>query len=127
MLDNNALVEIGEAFTLKNVLSKNKGILSEITAKHVVLNELPPKLLTLIDDDDENAKSEFNYEVNNEKLSRVGESQLKKQIYQDVSLNLSTLLKDPSFKTSYGKYYFLICILKFLSNILNIFRLIAAG
>lgn len=39
--------------TLKNILQKGNGILTEIVAKHIVLNEIPPKLLELIDFDED--------------------------------------------------------------------------
>ena len=35
--------------TLKNILQKGNGILTEIVAKHIVLNEIKPRLLQVID------------------------------------------------------------------------------
>lgn len=40
-------------FTLKNVLLKGNGILTEIVAKHIVINKIPPKLLQAIDMNEE--------------------------------------------------------------------------
>jgi hypothetical protein len=36
------------SINLKSTFSKGKGVLSEIVAKHIVLNEFPPKILTFI-------------------------------------------------------------------------------
>ena len=35
--------------SLKTILSRGKGVLSEILAKHIIACELPPKLLTFIE------------------------------------------------------------------------------
>jgi len=42
-----------KSFNLKTTLTKSKGYLSDLIAKHVVLNNYPPKLLTFIDTTDE--------------------------------------------------------------------------
>lgn len=55
----NLLLTIGnkkidtDSINLRSILSKGNGVLSEILAKHVVLNEFPPLLLTLIDTSDQ--------------------------------------------------------------------------
>lgn len=38
---------------IRSILTKNKGILSELVAQHIVLNQIPPKLLSIFDDEDE--------------------------------------------------------------------------
>jgi hypothetical protein len=35
--------------TLKNILQKGNGILTEIVSKYIVHNEIPPKLLEIVD------------------------------------------------------------------------------
>lgn len=83
------LIEPG-LFSLKGILSKNKGILSEITARHVVINELPAKLLTLLDDDDK-------------ETTDIAQSSAKSKIIDDASVDLSVILADNYYKTFYGK------------------------
>ena len=40
--------------TIRSILSRgNKGVLSELVAQHIVLNEYPAKLLSIFDDEDE--------------------------------------------------------------------------
>ena len=56
---------------------KGKGVLSELFARHTVLNQFPPKLITHIDTEEE---SEFN---------------------EDIEENIDNLLKN----TDYNDYY----------------------
>ena len=40
--------------TIRSILSRgNKGVLSELVAQHIVVNEYPAKLLSIFDDEDE--------------------------------------------------------------------------
>ncbi len=45
------------SFNLKYIVTKGKGIFSELLAKHCVQNEFAPKLLTLIESIDESDTS----------------------------------------------------------------------
>jgi len=78
-LDNCDLME----FNLKNVLTKGKGILSEIVAKHIVLNKYPAKLLNFIEEEQEDEE----FQSLEEKADR--QEELK-------------LLKEPEYKEFYG-------------------------
>ena len=79
VLDNNDLME----FNLKNVLIKGKGILSEIVARHIVLNKYPAKLLNVIEEEQED--EEF--------------QSLEEQADRQEELKL---LKEPDYKEFYG-------------------------
>ena len=46
-------------FNVKNILQRGKGIFSEIVGKHIIQNNLPPILLTTIDQEDERQMSVF--------------------------------------------------------------------
>jgi hypothetical protein len=68
---------------LKNVLAKGKGILSEIVAKHIVLNRYPAKLLNVIEEEQEDEE----FQSLEEHADR--QEELK-------------LLKEPNYKEFYG-------------------------
>jgi hypothetical protein len=80
-------------FNIKNLLSKNKGILSEITAKHIILNDYPPTLLTELELDE---KHDYRTEKQNE-------SQTRKININENSMDLKTLMADQNYSKFYGK------------------------
>lgn len=47
-------------FNIRNILNKGKGIFSELTSKHIVLNGYPPRLMNIIDIETDETK------INNE-------------------------------------------------------------
>lgn len=47
-------------FNIRNLLYKGKGIFSELTSKHIVLNQYPPRLMNIIDQETDET------EINNE-------------------------------------------------------------
>lgn len=49
---------------MKTILPKSKGYLSDFLAKHIVLNEFPPLLLTFIDTDEQSEDSKEGTETN---------------------------------------------------------------
>lgn len=82
-------------FSIKNILAKGKGILSELTSKHVVLNEISSKLLNIIDEDE-----------NDEEINKNESSKIDKE-------NGKILLKYEANREFYGftqsfKYFFTI-------------------
>lgn len=70
---------------LKNIISKGKGIVSELVAQHIVYNQYPPKLLSLFDDEDE-----------------IGE--ITKDEIKNIREEYASLMKDESYKEFYGDY-----------------------
>jgi hypothetical protein len=70
---------------LKNIISKGKGIVSELVAQHIVHNQYPPKLLSLFDDEDE-----------------IGE--ITKDEIKNIREEYASLMKDESYKEFYGDY-----------------------
>ena len=88
-----------EWFTLKNILSKSKGILTEILAKHCVLNELSPKLLNTIDLNDEDLAGSDKVEAGPNKMSDTDKEEA--QIRKDNLL----LLENEANKEFYGEFW----------------------
>jgi hypothetical protein len=75
-------------FTIRNLLRKGRGILSEITAYHVTMNDIPPKLLTVLGLDE---KSESCLETQSKNTNDVDES----------NIELKILLNDSYYKGIY--------------------------
>ncbi len=75
------------SITLKSTFSKGKGVLSEIVAKHIVLNEFPPKILTFI--------------TPTLKLSDTPEDDQENQSEMNIDNNPNILLKDKTLKKFY--------------------------
>lgn len=67
--------------TIKNIINKGKGFISEIVSRHIVLNEFSPKLMSLIDN-----------EENDE------------EIIKDQKVETDLLLKNEVFKEFYGNH-----------------------
>lgn len=74
------------SINLRNILSKGKGVLSELLAKHIILNEIPPKLLNFIEEEDE-AGEDVAPEKEDPKIL------LKDDIFNDFYSKYSTYLK----------------------------------
>ena len=99
ILDNAQLLDLGSAsFNLRAVLNKGKGVLSEITAKHVILNEFQPKLLTVYDEDEDNNDKVSGLE---EDKKSTNESSQFKITFQEASVDFSVILKDSHSKEFY--------------------------
>ena len=80
--------ELGENdfLNIRSILTKNKGVLSELVAQHVVLNQIPPKLLSIFDDEDE--------------MGEITRDEIKSSREEYASL-----LNDQSLKEFYGKLF----------------------
>lgn len=85
MCGQKSIQELGENgfLSLRNILTKNKGILSELVAEHIVLNQYPPKLLSIFDDEDE--------------IGEITRDEIKSSREDYMSL-----LKDSDLKKFYG-------------------------
>lgn len=70
------------SYSLKTILKKSKGFLSDFLAKHIVLNEYPPKLLTIIDDDEEDENG-----IKTGGISLLQDERFK-EFYSKLTLNL---------------------------------------
>lgn len=70
-------------YNIKKILAKGKGIVSELVAKHAVLNEFAPKLLSILEED-----TEFD--------------EITKDGIRDHNQELIAILNDPVHKQFYG-------------------------
>lgn len=70
-------------FNLKSILLKGKGIFSELSARHIVLNEFPAKLLSIIDTDEDKTQTDDTNKI-------------------DDTEDASYLLKDENYLEFYG-------------------------
>ena len=82
------VLEIPEisSFNLRNILARGKGAFSELLAHNVIQNDISPKLLNILDEDDEEVM-----EV------KADEEQMGEE--------LKVLLKDKKSKDFYGKQF----------------------
>lgn len=80
--------ELGENdfLNIRSILTKNKGVLSELVAQHVVLNQIPPKVLSIFDDEDE--------------MGEITQDEIK-----SCREEYASLLNDQSLKEFYGKLF----------------------
>jgi hypothetical protein len=83
-------------YTLKSMLSRNKGALSELLSKHIVMNELPAKLLTFIESESETEKL----------ISSSTSDSAHSASTTQLSADGFALLKDEVHKEFYGLYYY---------------------
>ena len=77
-------------FSLRSILSKGKGVLSEILAKHIVLNKFPPRLLSFSEDFNEGGEDNLT-------MNEIAPNQNTPQDDKD-------LLKDETFSEFYCEY-----------------------
>ena len=71
-------------FNLRSILSRGKGVFSELLAHNVIQNDISPKLLNLLEDD-----------------SNAEENKEDEQLGDDLKI----LLKDEKYKKIYGLYF----------------------
>jgi hypothetical protein len=93
------------SLTIKSLLNKNKGIFSELLAKHVVINEIPAELLSIIDqqnDEDNNQDNDTNDETKQIQTDEIKNEEDQK--IEDQNLKLTQLLEqNENYKQFYGE------------------------
>ena len=72
------------SFNLRSILSRGKGVFSEFMAKNVILNDISPKLLNILEDDEDIE------EVDKVKEEKLGD-------------DLKVILKDEKCQEFYGR------------------------
>jgi hypothetical protein len=92
--------ENDNGYTLKGVFSRNKGVLSELLSKHIVMNELPPKLLTFIDME-ESSEDKASTDAKSVEAAAAAHSASTSELSSDGV----TILKDELHKEFYGYFY----------------------
>jgi len=85
LLTGNFDVQQSNSINLKYIFTQGKGVLTEILARHIVLNKFPPKLLTFPETDNEDDLE--NPETN---------------VVLDVQDDLKLLLQNAVYKEFYG-------------------------